>query len=99
MSADHYALFTVRNTSTIPMQITVHDAAGTVQIVATLAPGAETTQVSPVEATWSVKFAALGVPTSMPAAPETAAVVGNEGHRRGSHSSDRLTRVIKRCRN
>ena len=83
MSADHYALFTIRNTTAISLQVTLHDVAG-VQVVATLPPGAEMTEAGLIGSTWMVKFAAGAAGETAPApVPATAETKDIDGSSRG----------------
>jgi hypothetical protein len=56
MAPVRYATLSIKNTASIPMLIAVKTSDGSEQTVTTLAPGQETTQLSPVDAIWMITF-------------------------------------------
>ena len=56
MATVRYATLVIKNPSSISMQISVRDADGNEHTVVTLAPNQETTQFTPVDATWTITF-------------------------------------------
>ena len=58
MAPARYTTLSIKNTAAVPMLISVKDSDGNDYTVLTLAPGQETTQFTPTDATWTIKFGA-----------------------------------------
>lgn len=55
MPASKYTSFQIKNTASVPMEVSLIDPDGVTHMV-TLDPGVESMQVAPIGATWSTRF-------------------------------------------
>jgi hypothetical protein len=56
MPASKYTSFHIKNTASVPMEVSLTDPDGNSQKVGPLNPGQESMQVAPIGTTWSIKF-------------------------------------------
>jgi hypothetical protein len=56
MSASKYTSFQVKNTASLPMEVSLTDPDGNSHTVGPIDPGEESIQVAPIGTTWSIKF-------------------------------------------
>jgi hypothetical protein len=56
MSDSKYTSFQVKNTASVPMEVSLTDPDGNRHTVGPLDPGEESIQVAPVGTTWSIRF-------------------------------------------
>lgn len=73
MSSARYSTLQIKNSGSVPMAVYVTDPDGAEHFITTLAAGAETTQFTPVGATWQLRLAAGAQSASAPAGGDKAA--------------------------
>ena len=56
MPTSKYISFQIKNTSTVPMFVSLNDPDGNTYTVGPLDPGEESMQVAPMGTTWSIRF-------------------------------------------